>query len=48
MPEVLANGIRLYYEEHGEGAPILGIHGSGSSSIILWADAVERLSQLGV
>jgi pimeloyl-ACP methyl ester carboxylesterase len=47
MPEVVANGIRLYYEEHGEGTPILGIHGSGSSSIVLWAGAVEPLSRLG-
>jgi pimeloyl-ACP methyl ester carboxylesterase len=47
MPEVVANGIRLYYEEHGEGTPILGIHGSGSSSIVLWAGAVELLSRLG-
>jgi pimeloyl-ACP methyl ester carboxylesterase len=41
------NGIRLYYEEHGEGTPILGIHGSGSSSIVMWAGAVEPLSRLG-
>ena len=47
MTEVVANGIRLYYEEHGEGTPILGIHGSGSSSIVLWAGAVEPLSRLG-
>jgi pimeloyl-ACP methyl ester carboxylesterase len=47
MPEVRANGIRLYYEEHGEGTPILGIHGSGSSAIVMWADAVAPLSRLG-
>jgi pimeloyl-ACP methyl ester carboxylesterase len=47
MPEVRANGVRLYYEEHGEGTPILGIHGSGSSSIIMWAGAAARLSRLG-
>ena len=40
MTEVVANGIRLYYEEHGEGTPILGIHGSGSSAL-MWAAAVE-------
>ena len=39
MTEVVANGTRLYYEEHGEGTPILGIHGSGSSAI-MWAAAV--------
>ena len=47
MTEAVANGIRLYYEEHGEGTPILGIHGSGSSSIVLWAGAVEPLARLG-
>lgn len=46
MPEVRVNGIRLYYEEHGEGQPILCIHGSGSSAL-LWASAVDPLSRLG-
>src|SRR5207249_393924 len=27
MPEVPVNGVRLYYEEHGQGDPILCIHG---------------------
>jgi hypothetical protein len=27
MPEVHVNGISLYYEQHGEGAPVLCIHG---------------------
>jgi esterase len=36
----------LYYEEHGSGAPILCIHGAGSSAL-LWAAAVERLARLG-
>jgi pimeloyl-ACP methyl ester carboxylesterase len=47
MPEARANEIRLYYEEHGAGTPILGIHGSGSSSIVMWAGAVEPLARLG-
>ena len=47
MPDARANGIRLYYVEHGAGTPILGIHGSGSSSIVMWAGAVEALSRLG-
>ena len=46
MPEAHVNGIRLYYEEHGEGRPILCIHGAGSSAL-LWADAVEELARLG-
>ena len=46
MPEAHVNGIRLYYEEHGEGAPIACIHGGGSSAL-MWADAVEELGRLG-
>jgi esterase len=40
------NGVRLYYEEHGSGAPILCIHGAGSSAL-LWSDAVHELARLG-
>ena len=36
----------LYYEEHGSGAPILCIHGAGSSAL-LWADAIEELARHG-
>jgi pimeloyl-ACP methyl ester carboxylesterase len=46
MPEVRANGVTLYYEERGEGAPILGIHGTGSSTP-LWRDAAAELAELG-
>ena len=41
-----ANGIRLYYEESGRGAPILGIHGAGSSALV-WGAAARELSRLG-
>jgi esterase len=40
------NGVRLYYEEHGSGAPILCIHGAGSSAL-LWSDALHELARLG-
>jgi esterase len=40
------NGVRLYYEEHGIGAPILCIHGCSSSALV-WGDAVQRLARLG-
>lgn len=47
MPHVEANGVRLYYEEHGTGEPIVCIHGTSSSAMV-WRDvAVEHLSQLG-
>lgn len=40
------NGIDLYYEVHGEGAPILGIHGTPSSAL-LWVDAARELANRG-
>ena len=46
MPEARVNGIRLHYEEHGSGTPILCIHGGGSSAL-MWADAVKELARLG-
>ncbi len=46
MPYASVNGVRLYYEEHGSGVPILGIHGAGSSAVF-WEDAAARLSGLG-
>jgi esterase len=46
VPHVSVNGVRLYYEERGSGAPILGIHGAGSSAVF-WEDAADRLSELG-
>ena len=42
MPEQAVNGVRLYYEEHGEGDPILCIHGGGSTAV-MWEQAVEEL-----
>ena len=32
MPTIQSNGINLYYEIHGEGQPLLFIHGLGSSA----------------
>jgi esterase len=46
VPAAQVNGIRLYYEERGEGAPILCIHGGGSTAL-MWADAVDELARLG-
>jgi esterase len=40
------NGVDLYYEERGRGAPILCVHGAGSSAI-LWAPAISELARLG-
>jgi esterase len=46
MAEQVANGVRLHYEERGEGAPILCIHGAGSTALV-WADAAQKLTRLG-
>jgi esterase len=46
VPEVRVNGVSLYYEEEGDGAPMFGVHGGGSSAA-MWADAVPRLAKHG-
>jgi pimeloyl-ACP methyl ester carboxylesterase len=46
MATMTVNGLQLYYEERGEGAAILGIHGT-PSSCVLWRDAAVRLAGLG-
>ena len=46
VPDRRVNGIRLYFEEHGEGEPILCIHGTSSSALI-WGEAVDVLARLG-
>lgn len=46
MSTITINGIDLYYEELGHGEPILGIHGTPSSSL-LWADAARELAEHG-
>ena len=49
MPEFNSAGIAIAYEVHGEGLPILLIHGFGSSGKINWIDTgwVETLSEAG-
>lgn len=46
MPRVSVNGVDLYYEEHGGGVPILGIHGTPSSAL-MWADAALERAKHG-
>ena len=46
MSEIRVNGVSLYYEEHGAGEPIVGIHGTGSSAAF-WSDAAAELATLG-
>ena len=47
MGEVHVNGVRLYYEEHGQGEPILCIHGTSSSALVWRPAAIAELSRLG-
>ena len=46
LADVHVNGVRLYVEEHGTGAAILGIHGASSSAMV-WEDAAVELARLG-
>jgi pimeloyl-ACP methyl ester carboxylesterase len=46
VAEAPVNGVRLYYEEHGEGVPIACIHGGGSSAL-MWEGAFGELARLG-
>jgi pimeloyl-ACP methyl ester carboxylesterase len=47
MPEVPLNGVRLYYEEHGQGDPILCIHGTSSSAMVWRPAAIDDLATVG-
>jgi pimeloyl-ACP methyl ester carboxylesterase len=46
VPEVRANGVSLYYEEHGSGEPILCIHGTSGSAAV-WVEAASALASRG-
>jgi esterase len=46
MNEIRVNDVSLYYEERGVGAPIICIHGTGSSAAF-WADAAAELATRG-
>lgn len=47
MPDVVANGVRLYFEERGDGAPILCIHGTSSSAMVWRKAGLDALAELG-
>lgn len=46
MPTLTVNGLDLFYEEAGTGAPILCIHGTGGSTMT-WSSAVDILATRG-
>lgn len=43
---VTINGVGLYVEERGSGAPIVCIHGAGGTTLA-WTGAIDKLSRLG-
>jgi pimeloyl-ACP methyl ester carboxylesterase len=47
MPEVRVNGVRLYYEERGQGDPILCIHGTSDSAMVWRPTAIYEFATLG-
>jgi pimeloyl-ACP methyl ester carboxylesterase len=38
MPFFDSNGVRIHYEEHGQGAPVILIHGFGTHARTLWGE----------
>ena len=46
MATLRVNGVRLHYEEAGEGGALLGIHGTPGTAL-LWQDAAAELARLG-
>ena len=46
MPRLSVNGVDLYYEEQGEGIPVLGVHGRPGSAV-MWTDAAMELARHG-
>jgi pimeloyl-ACP methyl ester carboxylesterase len=47
MADIHVNGVRLYYEEYGRGAPILCIHGTSSSAMVWSGPTSDALMKLG-
>src|SRR5690606_31605531 len=49
MPTFVSDGINLAYETYGEGAPVLLIHGFGSSGRVNWVETgwTETLTAAG-
>ena len=43
MPETAVDGGALYYDEHGNGTPLLLIHGTGADAA-MWGEAVDLLA----
>lgn len=49
MPSFLSDGISIAYQVHGQGRPVLCIHGFGSSGKVNWLDTgwVQTLTEAG-
>jgi pimeloyl-ACP methyl ester carboxylesterase len=44
MPYVKANGLNVYYEEHGQGEPLILLHG-GTVSQVMWSQHIPLLQK---
>lgn len=44
MPKISVNGIQLYYESHGQGYPVVFLHGF-SATHLMWNPQVDAFSQ---
>ncbi len=44
MPHVKANGLNIYYEEHGQGKPLILLHG-GTVSQVMWSQHIPLLQR---
>jgi len=45
MPYILANGVSIYYEEHGAGEPLLLLHGGGATIETSFAAQIPEMAQ---
>ena len=43
MPSASVNGATLYYEERGEGRPVLFLHGTGANSPAAWERCIDAM-----
>lgn len=45
MAEIVVNGVRTYYEEHGSGPAVVLVHGLGSTGTDLWKQHIADLAR---
>lgn len=45
MPEAIVNGARIAYDEHGDGPPLVLVHGLGGTATDIWKYIVAELGR---